>query len=98
MKKGMGKKVCAGVLAGVMSMGALCMTAYAADDVKIAVLPKMKGENYWDACKEGAEDAIAELSEGNAVTLLYDGPPQDLISRMITTKVLLPSGMRSIVV
>lgn len=77
MKKGMGKKVCAGVLAGVMSMGALCMTAYAADDVKIAVLPKMKGENYWDACKEGAEDAIAELNEGNAVTLLYDGPPQD---------------------
>ena len=45
MKKGMGKKVCAGVLAGVMSMGALCMTAYAADDVKISVLTKIKCEN-----------------------------------------------------
>lgn len=46
--------------------------------IKIAVLPKMKGENYWDACKKGAEEAIEELkADGVKVELLYDGPPQD---------------------
>ena len=42
-------------------------------DVTIAMLPKFKGENYFDACKKGAEEAAAELG----ITLLYDGPPQD---------------------
>lgn len=86
MKKSLRTIVCAAVLVGVMIIGIACTTsqkakvandANASKSVKIAVLPKMKGENYWDACKKGAEDAIAELSEGNDVTLLYDGPPQD---------------------
>ena len=86
MKKSLRTIVCAAVLVGVMIIGTACTTSQktkvandvnAAKSVKIAVLPKMKGENYWDACKKGAEDAIAELSEGNDVTLLYDGPPQD---------------------
>lgn len=46
--------------------------------VTIAMLPKFKGENYFDACKVGAEEAIEELkAAGKDVTLLYDGPPQD---------------------
>jgi ABC-type sugar transport system substrate-binding protein len=46
--------------------------------VKIAMMPKFKGENYFDACKVGAEEAVKELNAaGNAVELLYDGPPQD---------------------
>lgn len=46
--------------------------------IKIAVLPKMKGENYWDACSDGARDAIDELkAAGHNVELIYDGPPQD---------------------
>ena len=86
MKKSLRTIVCAAVLVGVMIIGIACTTsqkakvandANASKSVKIAVLPKMKGENYWDACKKGVEDAIAELSEGNDVTLLYDGPPQD---------------------
>ena len=86
MKKSLRTIVCAAVLVGVMIIGTACTTSQktkvandvnAAKSVKIAVLPKMKGENYWDACKKGAEDAIAELSKGNDVTLLYDGPPQD---------------------
>lgn len=39
----------------------------------IAMLPKLKGENYFDACKSGADEAAEELG----VTLLYDAPPQD---------------------
>ncbi len=39
----------------------------------IAMLPKFKGENYFDAVKVGAEEAAKELG----ITLLYDGPSQD---------------------
>jgi len=39
----------------------------------IAMLPKFKGENYFDACKKGAQEAADECG----VTLLYDGPSQD---------------------
>ena len=46
--------------------------------IKIAMLPKYKGENYFDACKQGAEEAIAELNaDDNVAELIYDGPPQD---------------------
>jgi ABC-type sugar transport system substrate-binding protein len=50
----------------------------AASVITLAMLPKYKGENYFDACKQGAEEAVAELNEGGAVAeLIYDGPPQD---------------------
>lgn len=45
----------------------------AASDLTIAMLPKFKGENYFDACKVGAEEAATELG----LELLYDGPPQN---------------------
>lgn len=48
------------------------------DVMKIAMLPKFKGENYFDAAKTGAEEAVAELNKnGKVVEFLYDGPPQD---------------------
>lgn len=48
------------------------------DSVKIAMLPKFKGENYFDACKIGAQEAIDKLNaDGQPAELLYDGPPQD---------------------
>ena len=39
---------------------------------KIAMLPKFKGENYFDGCYVGAERAAKELG----VKLIYDGPNQ----------------------
>ena len=39
----------------------------------IAMLPKFKGENYFDAVKLGAQEAADEMG----ITLLYDGPSQD---------------------
>lgn len=42
-------------------------------DITVAMLPKFKGENYFDACKVGAQEAADELG----ITLLYDGPSQD---------------------
>jgi ABC-type sugar transport system substrate-binding protein len=46
--------------------------------VKIAMMPQFKGENYFDAVKTGAEEAIAELNkDSKKVEFFYDGPPQD---------------------
>jgi rhamnose transport system substrate-binding protein len=53
-------------------------TSSSGKTIKIAVLPKMKGENYWDACKVGAQQAVDELTKaGHKVQFIYDGPPQD---------------------
>jgi ABC-type sugar transport system substrate-binding protein len=42
------------------------------------MMPKFKGENYFDAVKIGAQEAVDELNRsGQAVEFLYDGPPQD---------------------
>lgn len=48
-------------------------TSASDDTITIAMLPKFKGENYFDACKIGAQEAADELG----ITLLYDGPAQD---------------------
>ena len=59
--------------AGTTAPAATATTAPAQGGaVTIAMLPKFKGENYFDAVKVGAEEAAKELG----VTLLYDGPPQ----------------------
>lgn len=48
------------------------------DTIKIAMLPKFKGENYFDAVKTGAMESVAALvADGVKIELLYDGPPQD---------------------
>jgi len=39
---------------------------------RIAMLPKFRGENYFDGCYVGAQKAAEELG----VTLIYDGPSQ----------------------
>jgi rhamnose transport system substrate-binding protein len=46
--------------------------------IKIAMLPKFKGENYFDAVKIGAQEAVTEMNkDSKVVEFLYDGPPQD---------------------
>lgn len=71
------KKMAAVALCGLMTVSAFAgsIQVVAADDgeVTVAMLPKFKGENYFDACKGGAQEAADELG----ITLLYDGPPQD---------------------
>ena len=46
----------------------------AGKELTIAMLPKFKGENYFDACKVGAQEAVDEIG---GITFLYDGPPQN---------------------
>lgn len=67
------KKMAAIAMVGAVSLSGLAVPAFADDGMTVAMLPKFKGENYFDACKGGAEEAAAELG----ITLLYDGPSQD---------------------
>ncbi|HEY5585140.1 MAG TPA: autoinducer 2 ABC transporter substrate-binding protein [Ruminiclostridium sp.] len=76
------RRLISSVLAVVMivsvMMVALVGCASSSKTLKIAMLPKFKGENYFDACKTGALEAIDELNkDGKTVEFLYDGPPQD---------------------
>lgn len=81
MKKG---KILSSLMAGVMAMSLMVAPVLltgcgsTSKTIKIAMLPKFKGENYFDACKTGAVEAIDEINkDGKKVEFLYDGPPQD---------------------
>lgn len=76
------KKTLSMFLSLVMLLSVLFVCAAPAfaegETIKIAMLPKFKGENYFDAVKIGAQEAIDELNgSGKVVEFLYDGPSQD---------------------
>jgi rhamnose transport system substrate-binding protein len=56
------------------SSSAAASASTAGKALTIAMLPKFKGENYFDACKTGAQEAVDEIG---GITFLYDGPPQN---------------------
>jgi len=56
---------------------------------KIAMLPRVRGENYFDACKTGADEAVEELkAKGIAVEFVYDGPPQDQATNQMQVNII----------
>jgi ABC-type sugar transport system substrate-binding protein len=73
------------IVGAVLALLVFCSFAFAGGSrdsssgaIKIAMMPKFKGENYFDAVKIGAQEAVDELNKaGNKVEFLYDGPPQD---------------------
>ncbi|AEF81223.1 autoinducer 2 ABC transporter substrate-binding protein [Leadbettera azotonutricia] len=66
------------ILLAVCSSLAFASGSSASSGLKIAMLPKFKGENYFDAVKVGAQEAVDELNKGGAgIQFLYDGPTQD---------------------
>ncbi|MEF9973343.1 MAG: substrate-binding domain-containing protein [Clostridia bacterium] len=66
------KKTLALVLTVLLTMTLFAGIASAEDGYKIGMLPKFKGENYFDGCYVGAQKAADELG----VELVYDGPNQ----------------------
>lgn len=82
MKKGkMIPRILAFALVALMLLPSALMISCSktnSDVVKIAMLPKFKGENYFDAVKTGAQEAVDEMNkDGVKIEFLYDGPPQD---------------------
>lgn len=111
MKKTLFKKVAIVALAGMMTFSALagCSKTKTNENkpngtvsenggkLKVAMLPKFKGENYFDACKTGAQEAADELG----ITLLYDGPPQDQATNQKQVDILegwIAQGVNAIIV
>lgn len=48
-----------------------------AKDIKIGLMPKLMGIDYFNACEKGAKEAAAELG----IELVYDGPDTNDVSR-----------------
>ena len=72
------KKVVGIALLVLFALSASMVFAQKSGTVKIAMMPKFKGENYFDAVKIGAQEAVDELNKsGKNIEFLYDGPPQD---------------------
>lgn len=65
------KKLLAILLVAMMAT-ALFAGVASAEGYKIGMLPKFKGENYFDGCYVGAEKAAEDLG----IELVYDGPNQ----------------------
>lgn len=80
-KRKMFSRILVLALAVLMMMPSLLMAgcnSSSGNKIKIAMLPKFKGENYFDAVKTGAQEAVDALNkDGTKVEFLYDGPPQD---------------------
>lgn len=66
------KKLLALILVAMIATTLFAGFASAEGTLKIGMLPKFKGENYFDGCFVGAEKAAADLG----VELVYDGPNQ----------------------
>ena len=72
------KKVVGIALLVLFALSASMVFAQKTGTIKIAMMPKFKGENYFDAVKIGAQEAVDELNKtGMNIEFLYDGPPQD---------------------
>ncbi len=65
------RKLLAIILVALLALSQAALVA-SAEGYKIGMLPKFKGENYFDGCFVGAEKAAKELG----VELVYDGPNQ----------------------
>ena len=65
------KKLLALVLVAILATALFAGFASAEEDtIKIGMLPKFKGENYFDGCYVGAQQAADDLG----IELVYDGP------------------------
>lgn len=51
----------------------------AAKKITVAMIPKLKGIDYFNACEEGAKDAAAQLN----IDLIYDGPIEGRVDQQI---------------
>jgi ABC-type sugar transport system substrate-binding protein len=54
--------------------------ATSSEKVTVAMMPKLIGIDYFNACEKGAKEAAAELGD---VDLLFDGPTEDKVDEQI---------------
>jgi len=57
------------------------VTAPTGQPIRIYMMPKLKGIDFFNACQKGAEEAAAEL--GSAVEFTYDGPTESKVEKQM---------------
>jgi rhamnose transport system substrate-binding protein len=62
------------------SAGGPAATATGGGKLRVAMMPKLIGIDYFNACQKGAEEAAKELSD---VELIYDGPTEAKVDDQI---------------
>ncbi len=60
--------------------GATGTAPAAGEKLRVAVMPKMVGIDYFNACRQGAEEAAKELGD---VDLQYDGPTEAKVDKQV---------------
>jgi len=89
-------------LGAVLILLAVCSSLAFGQTIKIAMMPKFKGENYFDAVRVGAQEAVDELNKsGKVVDFLYDGPPQNNATNQVQVNILegwIAQGVKAILV
>ena len=50
------------------------------EPLRIAVMPKLVGIDYFNACRQGAEEAAKELGD---IDLQYDGPTEAKVDKQV---------------
>ncbi len=63
----------------LLSMTASVFAAHGGESYTIAMIPKYKGINYFNACEQGAKEAAAELG----VDFIWDGPNEARVDKQI---------------
>ena len=85
-----------------LALLALCSSVAFGQTIKIAMMPKFKGENYFDAVRVGAQEAVDELNKsGKVIDFLYDGPPQNNATNQVQVNILegwIAQGVKAILV
>ena len=66
--------------ASALAAGAVAPPAFAADKLRIAMVVKALGIGFFDACRDGGQEAAKEL--GN-VELIYTGPTKTTAEEQI---------------
>jgi len=57
------------------------VTAPTGQPIRIYMMPKLKGIDFFNACQKGAEEAATEL--GSAVEFTYDGPTESKVEKQM---------------
>ena len=83
------KKLLSLILVVIIATTLLAGFASAEGTYKIGMLPKFKGENYFDGCYVGAQKAAEDLG----IELVYDGPNQSEATN--AKQVEIPTGLMS---
>jgi rhamnose ABC transporter rhamnose-binding protein len=80
MKKGLKMKSTLRYFLFVLALLLLTCSKQGSNKITVAMVPKLKGIDYFNACERGAREAVKELAD---VELIFDGPTEGRVDKQI---------------